>query len=435
MRNIHLVYLILIFLFLGLSSCSRENTKLGSNSEAEKYLVPVLVKEAYFDKIDTFLEADARVEFRNISNLAFQVSGRIQDIFVQEGDTVEKGQILASLDKTVYNQQLQQAYQNVLASKENYEQAVYNLKIQKIQADSDLEKATLSYKQSQENLYLAQIFLYQSKNDFERYSKLHQEGVISSQQFENIKTQYQNNLTNYYNAKIALQQSKQNLNVAKLKKERISIFESQTKAAYSNYISSLKNYYIIKENFKYTDLYSPISGVVLKKYQDVGNVVSPSSVIFTIGLPQNKIVKASISDIDAKKVKPNSKAFVIFRNKQYEVIISKIYPNINYIGQSYVEARFIQPNNELNHNDYVNLKIVTKSISGVVVLRQAIVYSENSPYVFVVKDNKAIRKNIKIIDSSGDLAVVEGIEPKEKVIIDGQYFVKDGDNVKIVERK
>ncbi|MCX7759084.1 MAG: biotin/lipoyl-binding protein [bacterium] len=431
----YLVYLIFLFIFFSLSSCSKENTKLSSNSKPEKYLVPVLVKESYFDTIDTFLEADARVEFRNISNLAFQVSGRIQDIFVQEGDIVEKGQILASLDKTVYNQQLQQSYQNVLAAKENYEQAVYNLKIQRIQADSDLEKANLSYKQSQENLYLAQTFLYQSKNDFERYSKLHQEGVISSQQFENIKTQYQNNLTNYYNAKIALQQSKQNLNVAKLKKERISIFESQTKAAYSNYISALKNYYIIKENFKYTDLYSPISGVVLKKYQDVGSVVSPSSVIFTIGLPQNKVVKASISDVDAKKIKPNSKAFVIFKNKQYEVIISKIYPNINYIGQSYVEARFVKQNNELNHNDYVNLKIVTRSITGVIILRQSIVYSESSPYVFIVKDNKAVRKNIKIIDSSGDLSVVEGIEPGEKVIIDGQYFVKDGDNVKVVERK
>lgn len=426
--------LFVIFMF-NLFSCSNEQKVNLRDERSENVSTPVLVKKSYLGTLDTYLETDARVEFEKISNISFQVSGKIKDIFVKEGDRVNKGQILASLDKTIYNQQLQQMYQTVLATKANYEQSVYNLKIQKIQIESEFTKAELAYKQALENLYLAQTFLYQSKNDFERYSKLYEEGVISSQQFENIKIQYQNNLTNYYNTRIALQQAEQNLKVARLKKERISIFENQVRFNYSNYLSSLKGYQIAKENLKYTDLYSPISGIILKKYQDVGSVVNPSLLVFTIGVPESKIVKASISDIDAKKIKPNSKAFVNFKNKKYDIIITKIYPNINYIGQSYIEARFIEPNNDLNHNDYVNLTIVTDSIYGVIIPRQAIIYSEQSSYVFVVENNRAIKRNIKIISSSGELSVVEGIKPGQKVVIDGQYFIKDGDLVKVIEKE
>lgn len=432
-RSLYLIILLFTFvLFSLISSCSKSNTNIKNLKEEVE--ISVLVKDAYIGTLESYLEADARVEYSSISKVSFQVSGKIKEIFVQEGDVVNKGQIIASLDKNIYNQQLQQAYQNIVATKANYEQSLYNLKIQKVQAESELERAGILLKQNYENLKLVETLLYQAKKDFERYSNLYNQGVISNQQFENIKIQYQNSLTNYYNARLSLQNAQENLKVAKLKNERISIFENQSKSAYSNYIAAIKNYEIVKENFKYTDLYSPISGVVLEKYQDIGNVVAPSLPVFAIGkLP--KVIRASISDVDAKKIKTNTKAIAIFKNKEYPVIINKIYPSSNTIGQVSIKAQFLDPNNDLSHNDYVTLRIITKSTKGIIILRQAIVYSENEAYVFVIQNDRAIQKKIRIIDSSGELAVVEGINEGDKVIVDGQYFVRDGDRVKVVERK
>ncbi len=438
MKKIYLYRSLVLFfiaiILLSINSCSEKEAKNFANKNPEEIVVPVLVKEAYLGTLDSFLDIDARVEYQKISNVSFQVSGKIENIFVQEGDRVKKGQLLLSLDKTLYNQQVEQAYQAMLAAKANYEQAVFNLKIQKVQVDSDLQKTQLALKQAEENLNLAQTLLYQAKKDFERFSKLYNEGVISSQQFENVKIQYQNSLTNYYNSKIAFQQARENLNVAKLKKERISIFENQTKAAYSNYLASQRNYNIVKENYRYTDLFSPMDGIVLKKLQDVGATVNPSVPVLTIGDPSTKIVKASIADTEAKNIKSNTRAFVVFKNKEYPVIISKIYPNVSSIGQTFIEGRFISDNN-LNHNDYVNLKINIKSIRGIIILRQAIVYSEDGAYVFIVENNIAVKKKVKIVDSYGDLSIVEGISEGDKVIIDGQYFVKDGDKVKVSYKK
>jgi multidrug efflux pump subunit AcrA (membrane-fusion protein) len=433
MKRTNLFIFIALFLLIFLSGCSKKETKQNSTFKDE-LIIPVLVKKAYRGELDIFLETDAKVKYDKISNLSFQVSGKIKEIFVKEGQVVKKGQLLAKLDEETYNYQLQDSYQRVLAAKANYEQAVYNFKIQKINALSDLNKAQLALKQAKENLYLAETLLSQSKRDFERYSELYREGVISSQQYENVKISYQNSLTNYYNAKINLETQKENLSVAKLKNERVSIFENQMKAAYFSYISALKNYEIIKENFQYTSLYSPYDGIILDKYKDVGEVVNPSVPVFAIGFTNSKSVEATISDLDAKNIKPNSKAVVVFKDQQFPVVIEKVFPSVNSVGFSIVKAKFKQPNN-LNHNDYVNLKIAKNTLRGLIILRQAIVYEESGPKVFAVENNKAIKKSIKIIDSYGDYAVIEGIEEGEQVIIDGQYFVKDGDQVKVVEKK
>ncbi len=418
--------------FFFLSSCSKANTKQSKVTTSEE--ISVLVKRAYLGNLDIFIDSDAKVEYRKIVNLSFQVSGKVSKVFVSEAQKVQKGQLLASLDKEVYNFQLQQAYQNYLASKANYEQAIYNYKIQKIQIDSDYKKALLSLKQAKENLYLTETILYQSKKDFERYNKLYNEGVISAQQFENIKIQYQNALNNYYNAKTVLQQMEDNLEVLKLKKERLAIFENQAKAAYWNSFSAYKNYSIIKENYKYTDLYSPFEGIILKKNIDEGTVVNPSFIALSIGDPNSKIVKASISDIDAKKIKIPTLAIAYFKNKEYPIKVNKIYPNLNSVGFSYIEANFLG-DNELNHNDYVNIKIVTKSVRGILIPRQALVYSDKEIYVYVVENGKAVKKTVKILETSGDLCVVEGVEEGEKVVIDGQYFLKEGYTVKEVEKE
>ncbi|MFN3995651.1 MAG: efflux RND transporter periplasmic adaptor subunit [bacterium] len=430
---IFLLLLMLLFFFSSfLASCSKEQRTRKMKSEVET--VTVLVKKSYFGSLDTFLEIDAKIDYKTISNVAFQVGGRVDKVYVDEGDFVRKGQIIASLDKYSYNQQLEQANQAVMTAKANYDQALYNFKIQKAQIESDFEKATLLVKQYKENLKLAETLLYQAKKDFERYSKLYEEGVVPSQQFENVKIQYQNSLTNYYNSKLALKQAEENLSIASLKKERLAVFENQLKAAYSQYLASVKNYNLIKENLKYTDLQSPVDGEILKKNVEIGSVVNPGLIAFVIGDPKTKIVKASVSDIDSKKIKLPSPAIVTFKNKEYKVMVNKIYPNLNSIGQNYVEAYFVDNNNELSYNDYVNLKILKKSVKGIIVLRQAITYEESGAYVFIVENNVAIKKKVKIIENYGDLAVVEGIENNQYVVIDGQYFINEGDMVKVVEK-
>ncbi|MFN4220157.1 MAG: efflux RND transporter periplasmic adaptor subunit, partial [bacterium] len=234
--------------------------------------------------------------------------------------------------------------------------------------------------------------------------------------------------------KLALKQAEENLSIASLKKERLAVFENQLKAAYSQYLASVKNYNLIKENLKYTDLQSPVDGEILKKNVEIGSVVNPGLIAFVIGDPKTKIVKASVSDIDSKKIKVPSPAIVTFKNKEYKVMVNKIYPNLNSIGQNYVEAYFVDNNNELSYNDYVNLKILKKSVKGIIVLRQAITYEESGAYVFIVENNIAIKRKVKIIENYGDLAVVEGIENNQYVVIDGQYFINEGDMVKVVEK-
>ena len=98
------------------------------------------------------------------------VSGEITEMYVQEGDTVKQGQLLLTINPEIYITTLNQ-----------------------LQANLDNAKAALSGAEAQE--IRAKAALKIGKTMFERQKKLHEERVISDQEWENAKMQYEQQRT------------------------------------------------------------------------------------------------------------------------------------------------------------------------------------------------------------------------------------------------
>ena len=432
-KNLKLVYLfLLILILLNIFSCNsnKGQDKVSSKGESK---TPVLVIEAKKGSLSNFLDIDAKVVYKVTSNLGFKINGKVKNVYVSEGQQVNKGDLLAELETEAINYQIKQAYEAYNTAKSNYEQALSNYNIQKVQVDSDLTKSIIAINQAKANLELTKTVLYQTKKDFERYTILYNNGAISASNYENIKLQYQNSLTNYYNALYALEQAKENYNVVKLKKDRLQILQNQLKAAYYNMQNLYNAYQLSLTYLNDSKLINPIDGVVLKKNIDIGSIVSPSSVAFIVGNKKSKIIQANVSDIDSKKISVNTLAFAYFNNKKYPVKVISIYPSLISNNTYILEAKFLEPN-DLNQNDYVNLQIITLTKQGVIIPRQAIIFSENKNYVFVVKGEKAYKKEVNIILTSGRDVLVDNLEEGDLVVIDGQYFLVDGSLVNVIKK-
>ena len=138
-----------------LASCSGNKAR-----EADSEAQAVRIDTVRLSDSNTMLQFPGKVKAANDANMSFKVAGRIKKVYVDEGSTVRKGQLLAELDDTDYRIQLdatEAEYAQVKAEAErvialyndngatpnDYDKAVYGLK--QITAKRDAHREQLGY--------------------------------------------------------------------------------------------------------------------------------------------------------------------------------------------------------------------------------------------------------------------------------------------------
>src|SRR5215472_18414266 len=138
-------------------------------------------------RIDSKVQASGQIMPVQIYNITAEVSGRVEQIYVHEGDTVKKGQPLVKVDPTQFSLQTEGARATVSAA----------------QADSAnqrvaVQSAQHAVSQAQANLSAAQSDLERDKADFRyaqaeynRNMQLVEQGVISKSIFDQYRSKYE----------------------------------------------------------------------------------------------------------------------------------------------------------------------------------------------------------------------------------------------------
>jgi RND family efflux transporter MFP subunit len=126
------------------------------------------LKQEALDITHTFM---GEVENRAAIEIKPRIQGYIEKIYVEAGDTVQKGQLLLSLD----------------AHKQ--ESILKSLQAQTQSSQAQVQTATLQLKAYREELKEAQAKFKLASDTFKRIDNLHQQQSVSSQQWEEVKTQ------------------------------------------------------------------------------------------------------------------------------------------------------------------------------------------------------------------------------------------------------
>jgi HlyD family secretion protein len=197
-----------------------------------------------------------------------QVSGKIQDLFVDFNSQVKKGQIIAKIDPELFETRVSQSEANYQSSK----------------ASLDKSKLTL------EN----------NKRKYERAKNLFEKELISFEEKETAETQYFSAVADLQSSEARLAQAKSQLDTSKV---------------------DLKN----------TIILSPIEGVVINRNFNVGQTVAASfqaPVLFQIANDLSKMqVECSVDEADIGKVKEGQKvSFTVdaFPNDKFFGEISQV---------------------------------------------------------------------------------------------------------------
>jgi len=232
----------------------------------------------------------------------FKIGGRIAKLKAEEGEKVEKDKILATLDKVEFENIVSQ---NVAYLNEK-QILLEELKAGSRREDLEQAKANVSY---------ADAELSKTKKDYERIESLYNNGILSAQQFDSAKKSYEAAVSMH-------KKSLESFNLVKAGPRMEEIKAAENRVQYAE--ASLK---VAKEKLNDTTIYSPVSGVILKKNAESGEIISPAIPVYTIGVLEKPWIKVYVKEDKLGLIKLGQRAEIktdSFPNKIYEGTVTYI---------------------------------------------------------------------------------------------------------------
>jgi membrane fusion protein (multidrug efflux system) len=270
---------------------------------------------------------DALIASDNVS-VSSKIVGRISKLYIEEGDSVKQGQLVAELDSV-----------DLLAQKQQLIAAMQ-------QSIANQQQVEAKYAYDKQNINVYDISVSKANDDFDRAQKQYTGGVITTEQYDHLKKAKE---TAEAQRKMALAQ----LDVSKTQVESSAAAIKTAKAQVDVISTQLKN----------TKLYAPVSGIVAKRWLLAGDVVQPGQSIYTITNTNKFWVLVYLEETKMGGMKIGDEAsFTIDMYPEYE-FSGKIY----LIGNS-TAAQFslIPPSNASGNFTKVAQRIPLRiSIDGV----------------------------------------------------------------------
>jgi HlyD family secretion protein len=226
---------------------------------------------------NTFIKVSGNIETTEV-NVGFKIAGRIVNLAVQEGDWIEKGKVLAKLDDEDLRQRLELARATLRSAQ---------ARLKKLLAGSRPEEL----REAEAILHQAQFDLENKQIQYERMKTLFEKRVIPKETLDNAETGYKI-------SKASFQKAMGNYQLVKEGPRREDIEDARAQVEQAQ--ASLK---LAETQFSYTVLYSPISGIILVKSGEIGEVVNPGTSILTLANIENVWLKAYIPETELSKVK------------------------------------------------------------------------------------------------------------------------------------
>jgi len=247
----------------------------------------------------TGLHVSGNIEVTQVE-ASFRISGKVRERLVEEGQTVQEGQILARLD----TQDLEQT----LAMRQA-DSAVARAALAELQAGSrgeEIEAARAAMDQ-------AAAELRRLEPDEARLRDLQQSGIVSTRDYEASRAALDA-------AKARVRQAEQQYALVKKGPRAEDIAQGRAKSEQAQ-----QGLALAQTQLDYATLAAPFSGVVLSVNVEPREYVSPGTAVATVGRLSQVWLRAYVEETDLGRVKVGQKALVTtdtYPGKTYEGRVS-----------------------------------------------------------------------------------------------------------------
>ncbi len=346
------------------------------------------VSETFASRPLTILNASGYVVAQRKAAVSSKATGRLEKIFVEEGNQVKANQVIAKLEN-----------RDLAASVE--------------EADANLHAAEARLKNAEAEVTDATLY-------FERHQMLKEKGAVSIQTFDIAEARYKKAIASERSARYEVERAQATKKVAEI-------------------------------GLEYSFIRAPFDGVILTKNADEGEVVTPlggaantKAAVVTMADLDSLKVEVDVSEVGLEKVKVGAACEIrldAFPKDRFPGTVHMIVPTADRAKATVLtKVRF-------NHRDE---RVLPEMSAKVAFLSRPLTNDENKPFlgmpvsairdsspqkhVFVIDRNRARKVAIKVGRQWGDTAeVLECAKEGDLVAINPGPKLHDGSKVKTTE--
>lgn len=325
-------------------------------------------------------ELEALAEFV----VAPKVSGRVERMFVNIADKVERGQIVAELDNDEYVQAVAQA-----------------------QADLVVGRANLSKAESALDI---------AKREFKRSESLLKRGIASDSEFDAAR---QDQLAKQAQLKVA---------AAQVQKAEASLETTNIRLRYTKVTAGWTG--------------GGKERVVAERYVDEGQTVAANAPLLSIVELHPIVGVVFVSEKDYARLKPGQSVSLTtdaYPGENFTGRIDRIAPVFRKsTRQARIEMTIDNANHRLKPGMFIRATVVLAHLTeAIIVPEQALTLRNDKNGVFIISDNgvSAVWREVQVGIREGGRVQVTGGGLSGRVIVLGQQMVRDGSSVIIPEEQ
>lgn len=374
---------------------------------------------------------------------------------IKEGSFVKKGQVLAILDDSILQTQINQAKADV----ESKQADVASKLAEQASKLANKVSNQAIVRQQQADLAQAQAKLEEAQKNLQRYQKLAKAGAISQQELD----------THFYTVKTAaevVRLAQENIRSAKANvgsaEANITIAEANINKAKADVRSSMARVQQLQAQLSQTIVRAPVSGIIAEKLARVGDVtgVPPQTQIGTIIGGTQKLfsiirdarleLQAKVPEIQLPQIEVGASVQItsdIDKRVRLQGRVKDIQPLVNDKRREATVKIDLPLTDLLKPGMFARAVITTNTTTGMTVPQKAVrSQPDGSAILFTLSGEDIVHTQIVEI---GELIDGDRVEIKSglllsdapgqdishlRVVVEGAGYLKDGDKVRVASQ-
>jgi HlyD family secretion protein len=373
----------------GLIAATSSNTKIGPSKLAKVEKGDLAKSVVATGKVEPITKVEVKSK----------ASGIVKKLLVDAGDRVKKGQLLAQLDKEEISAQVAQSQAGLQAAEASLKSA-----------EADFERAKVDAEGPDVPIL---------KRAYERATGMAKDGVVSTSALEDAQKNYEMALNKQNGAKA-----------------QVTVLKAKIAQAAAQVAQDKANLEQLEEQLSYTDIISPIDGVVLSRNVEMGDAVSSilvlgssATLVMTLGDTSEVYVKGKVDESDIGKVYLGQPARIkveSFKDKSFNGKVTKISPmgvEKDNVTTFEVRVSINNPGGELKAEMTANAEIILEEHKNVLQIPEgSIVYDNQKKASVEVPDPKGKEGKRKVavnigISNGAKTELLSGLKEGDQVVL------------------
>lgn len=357
-------------------------------------------------KYQDYISVNGTVEPIRTVYLDAVESGRVEEILIEEGTRVKKGDIILKLSNS-------NLLLDISGNEADVSRAVNDLKTARL----NLENQNL---QTRSNILELEFRLKKLERQYNNNIKLNSQNLISKEDFEYSKEQYEET-----KLQLELQQQKY-LRDSTYARTRISVDQESIERMQSNLN-------LTRRRLDELSIKAPVDGELATLNPEIGEVINYGTRVGTINILDSYKMRVLIDEHYITRINRGLTADFDFAGRKNTLVISKVYPEVQN-GTFAVDMVFTSPIPDqirIGQTARIHLEL-GESEDALLLPKGGFYQNTGGQWIFLVDKSGqfAVKHNIRLgRQNPRYFEVLDGLKPGDQVIISDYESFGDADKL------